>query len=248
MSRLLVGLFLLDRNLRFYVLYLPLIIKISQLKLPFVMRKTIFAFLMLISSTTLFAQDIIQQKDGVSIKVKVKEVSKTEVKYLKFENLDGPLYILSLTDIDFIKYENGLIESYTQHRAVQSPTTNTAQSEVFFETKPNIERVDAKDVYIQGQSDAAIFYKKYKAAAGWTCATTILFSPLFGLIPAVATSLTPPAIHNLNAPNVEKLKVPEYNKGYTDFAKKKKRQRVWINFGIGTAVWGILTIISSSSR
>lgn len=209
------------------------------------MKKTIFAFLMLAITTTLFAQDIIQQKDGVSIKVKVKEISKTEIKYLKFENLDGPLYVLSLTDIDFIKYENGIIENYTQFRT-QPATTNSAQNEVFFETQPNIERINGKDMYMQGQGDAAIFYKKYKSAAGWTCATTIVLSPLFGLIPAVTTSVTPPAIHNLNAPNVEKLKIPEYNKGYTDFAKKKKRQKVWLNFGIGTAVWGILTIIGSS--
>lgn len=213
------------------------------------MKKTIFAcFTLLFITNSLFAQDNIQQKDGTSLKVKVKEISKIEVKYLMFDNLEGPMYVLPLSDIDFIRYENGKIESYTHLRTKVDSVKKT--DEVFFvkdDTKRVIEKLDSKDTYLQGQEDAMIFYRKYKAAAGWTCATTILLSPLFGIIPAVATSLTPPAIYNLNAPNIEKLKNPEYSRGYIDFAKKKKRQRVWLNFGIGTAVWGILTIIGGSS-
>lgn len=213
------------------------------------MKKTIFASILLLFITTfIFAQDNIQPKSGPSLKVKVKEISKTEVKYLMFDNLEGPLYVLPLSDIDFIRYENGKIESYT-HLKPQTEPAKITNDEIFYEkndTKPAIEKLDGKDLYLQGQEDAAVFYRKYRAAAGWTCATTILFTPLIGVIPAVATSLSPPAIYNLGVPNIEKLKIPEYSRGYTDFAKKKKRQRVWMNFGIGTAVWGMLTIIGNA--
>ncbi len=197
----------------------------------------------------MFAQDIIQQKDGISLKVKVKEISKTEAKYLKFDNLDGPMYIIALSDIDFIKYENGKIENYTQVKPQQEAVKVT--DEVFYVKDASlkiVEKTNGKESYVQGQEDAAIYYRKHKAAAGWTCATTILTNPLLGLIPAVATSLTPPAVHNLNAPSLEKLKIPEYSRGYNDFAKKKKRQKVWINFGIGTAVWGILRVVLQASQ
>ncbi len=214
------------------------------------MKKTIFAsFFVLFITTLLFAQDNIQPKNGSSFKAKIKEISKTEVKYLMIDNLDGPMYILPLTDIDFIKYENGKIENYT-HLKPQTEPTKITNDEVFYEkrdTKPVVEKLDAKDTYLQGQEDASVFYRKYRSAAGWTCATTIVFSPIIGIIPAMATSLSPPAIYNLGTPNIEKLKNPEYNRGYMDFAKKKKRQKVWTNFGIGTAVWGILTIIGRSA-
>lgn len=212
------------------------------------MKKTIFAFLMLLTiATTLFAQDKIQKKDGTSLSVKLKEVSTTEAKFLKADNLTGPIFVLPLTDIDFIKYENGVIESYTHLKPKED--VSKQPNEVFYEKQDSKivqSAPELKNGYVQGEEDAAIYYRKYRAAGGWTCATTILFSPIIGLIPAVATSLTPPAIHNLNAPNLEKLKNAEYNRGYTNFAKRKKRQRVWLNFGIGTAVWGILTIIGSS--
>lgn len=204
------------------------------------MKRTIFALLMTAVTTTLFAQDKIQKKDGTSLIVKLKEVSTTEIKFLKFDNLEGPIYILPLSDIDFIKYENGKIESYTNLK-VENVPVKAIPNEVFYEkddSKIIVEKKNSKLTYQEGQEDAAVYYRKYRAAAGWTCATTFLLSPLFGLIPAVATSLTPPAIHNLNAPNLEKLKVAEYNRGYTDFAKKKKKQKVWLNFGIGTGYLG----------
>lgn len=211
------------------------------------MKKLLFISLLI--TNVVLAQDVIQQKSGESVKAKVKEISKTEVKYLKFDNLEGPIYILPLSDIDFIKYENGKIENYTQVEPQREAVKVT--DEVFYvkDASPKIiEKTDGKESYVQGQEDAATYYRRHKAAAGWTCATTILFSPLIGFIPAVATSLTPPKIYNLNAPNVEKLKIPEYSRGYNDFAKKRKRQRVWLNFGIGTAIWGILTVVSQAGQ
>lgn len=53
------------------------------------------------------AQDIIVRKTGEEIKAKVEQVSDTEIKYRKAENLNGPLYSVAKADVFMIKYENG---------------------------------------------------------------------------------------------------------------------------------------------
>lgn len=59
-------------------------------------------------STTTIAQDVITFKNGEEKQVKVTEVSPTEVKYKKFDNIDGPMYTDQKSTIFMIKYENGL--------------------------------------------------------------------------------------------------------------------------------------------
>ncbi|MDR1526368.1 MAG: DUF2846 domain-containing protein [Dysgonamonadaceae bacterium] len=53
------------------------------------------------------AQDTIILKTGDEIRSRVLEIGDAEVKYKKFENPDGPLYVLGRAEIFMIKYENG---------------------------------------------------------------------------------------------------------------------------------------------
>ncbi|MCL2597361.1 MAG: hypothetical protein FWD66_06840 [Paludibacter sp.] len=53
------------------------------------------------------AQDIITLKNGDDINASVKEVGETEIKYKKFENLNGPIYTMKKSEIFMIKYQNG---------------------------------------------------------------------------------------------------------------------------------------------
>jgi hypothetical protein len=74
------------------------------------MRTLKFTFLFFISSFTglsLRAQDIITLRSGEDVKSKIEEVGTNEVKYKKYENLSGPTYTMSKSDIFMIKYENG---------------------------------------------------------------------------------------------------------------------------------------------
>lgn len=59
-------------------------------------------------STLAVSQDVIIFKNGNEKKVKVLEVSPTEVKYKSFDYLEGPLYTDQKSQIFMIKYENGL--------------------------------------------------------------------------------------------------------------------------------------------
>lgn len=82
---------------------------------------TIRIFALVIFCTTfyseLFAQDIIILKNTEEIKSKVEEIGDENVKYKKFDHLDGPSYNLKKKDIFMIKYENGTKEVFESTEA-----------------------------------------------------------------------------------------------------------------------------------
>lgn len=63
--------------------------------------------------TTAFAQDVIVLKNGDEIKSKVVEITPTEIKYKKFDNLEGPTIVILKSDVFMIKYANGTKEVMT---------------------------------------------------------------------------------------------------------------------------------------
>jgi len=101
-------------------------------------------------------------------------------------------------------------------------------------------------LFTRGQNDASNYYKKYKAASTATLVTTIVLSPLLGLVPAAACSSTPPEFKNLGTPDSKLMENPNYYNGYMDRAKTIKSRSVWTNWGIGFAVnlFVILAFIS----
>lgn len=84
---------------------------------------------MLVISVISKAQDILNTKKGEEIKVKVLEITNTEVKYKKFDNVNGPTYTVDKSEISFIKYENGTIEKFDEKK------TTTPINEKFKEKK-----------------------------------------------------------------------------------------------------------------
>lgn len=59
------------------------------------------------------AQDILIKRNGDEIEVKVQEIALNEIKYKRFDNLEGPLISISKNDVFMIKYENGTKEVFT---------------------------------------------------------------------------------------------------------------------------------------
>jgi hypothetical protein len=67
-------------------------------------------FLMVgISSVT--AQDLLVLRDGNIIEAKVIELSPSEIKYKRFEHLDGPTIVIPANNVLSIRYENGKVET-----------------------------------------------------------------------------------------------------------------------------------------
>lgn len=58
-------------------------------------------------TVTASAQDIIVKTNGDELQCKILEVSKSEVKYKRLTNLDGPAFTEKKANIFMIKYENG---------------------------------------------------------------------------------------------------------------------------------------------
>lgn len=72
----------------------------------------ILALLCFIGTVT--AQDVIVMKDQSTIMSKVLEITSTEIKYKKWDNLDGPIYSNSKSEVLSINYENGEVEEFTE--------------------------------------------------------------------------------------------------------------------------------------
>ncbi len=177
-------------------------------------------------STCSFSQDVITKKDGTDIKSKILEVTTSEVKYKKFDNQTGPTFTIVKSDLMMVRYENGTNDIFNQSNV----SSNNSPSE-------------SGELCDQGKQDAKVNYKGRNSGSGWTCATTILFSPIIGIIPAAVCSSSEPAQSNLNAPNSELMKKNKYSECYVDQAYKAKKKKVWTNFGIGSGVWLLLILV-----
>ena len=68
--------------------------------------KRLISLLILLPSF-LIGQDIIIKKNADEIKAKVVEVGIDNIKYKKFDNLEGPTYVIPKYELFMIRYENG---------------------------------------------------------------------------------------------------------------------------------------------
>jgi hypothetical protein len=75
------------------------------------MKKLLFFIPLLFAVFLSTAQDTIISYSGEKTIAKVLEINSMEVKYKKFNFLDGPTYLVSKNDIHMIKYANGLVET-----------------------------------------------------------------------------------------------------------------------------------------
>ena len=71
------------------------------------MKKIKLLFIAISIFANLNAQDIIIKKTGVEIKTKITEVGLDNVKFKKYDNIEGPIYTITKDEIFMIKYENG---------------------------------------------------------------------------------------------------------------------------------------------
>ncbi|WP_461246718.1 hypothetical protein [Treponema sp. R6D11] len=65
------------------------------------------AIFLFIGICSVAAQDIIVLRDGSMIEAKVSEISPTEIRYKRFNNLDGPTIVIPADRVLSIRYQNG---------------------------------------------------------------------------------------------------------------------------------------------
>ena len=76
--------------------------------------KKLLAFLLLLCSVSVFAQDVIVKKDGSTIVCRVEKVSETDVTYKLWSDLNGASYVMDISLVSAINYENGKKESFNE--------------------------------------------------------------------------------------------------------------------------------------
>jgi hypothetical protein len=80
------------------------------------MSKHIFIILVLnLSVTFCYSQDIITLKTNDEISVKLIEVTPSEIKYKKMDNLNGPTFTILKSDIVKVHYENGTEDIFNKN-------------------------------------------------------------------------------------------------------------------------------------
>lgn len=94
------------------------------------MKKLIILFLF--AASIINAQDTIRFTDGKVNAVKVTEVGLTEIKYNRFDNLTGPVYVVDKNLVKYIRYVNGAVDSFNVSKpniATEAPKTTETQPE-----------------------------------------------------------------------------------------------------------------------
>ncbi|MBX9853416.1 MAG: hypothetical protein K2X86_16845 [Cytophagaceae bacterium] len=87
--------------------------------------KQLFAFLvMLFSASLLYAQDVITLRSGETINGKVAEVGTTEIRYYKADNIDGPVYVATKSDVVQIIYANGTKDVFNSQTSANQNAAN----------------------------------------------------------------------------------------------------------------------------
>jgi hypothetical protein len=76
-----------------------------------------------------YAQDLLIMNNGTEMRVKVQELTVNEIKFKKWENIDGPLYTLLKNDVFMIKYENGTKDTFVRTALTKENISYNADDE-----------------------------------------------------------------------------------------------------------------------
>ena len=71
---------------------------------------TILAYVL--ASVSANAQDVIVKTANSTILSKVEEITSESIKYRKWSNLDGPIYVINISEVISINYSNGTVDTF----------------------------------------------------------------------------------------------------------------------------------------
>ena len=202
---------------------------------------TTFILLFLCAFKSVSAQDTLVLLTGVNLKCKVVELTLTELKYKDFDNLDGPMTTISLSTAFMVRYQNGKSQVFAKEGAVKTPVQQSAT----VMTNPTM---SVNDMSEQGRQDARQWYKAQNSGAGWTSSTSVILTPVGGLIVGAICAGTPPKDVNLNCQNAEALRNPVYRSAYIQEAHAIKKKSVWTGLAIGSGVWLLLGLLLTNTN
>lgn len=138
------------------------------------MNKLVLIMLLFATSLIASAQDVIVEKNGSTILSKVVEVGTTEIKYKKWNNLNGPNYSILKSKIQSINYENGLKDVFNEEEITQPQNVvNNYQGEI---AKGLTESNRLKKEKLLASA------KTWEKASGWAFGVPFVGGMVLGLI------------------------------------------------------------------
>jgi len=89
------------------------------------MKRTFLTILFVAFALLSFAQDLITTREGEEIQSKILKISESEIEYKKWDNQDGPTFIMGVDKIFMIKFQNGDKQVFKDEQvAVESASPN----------------------------------------------------------------------------------------------------------------------------
>ena len=152
------------------------------------MKRTVLFIISIISTSFLYAQDVIVKTNGEEIEAKIVEVHETEIHYKKHNNQTGPTYILNVTSLKEIRYENGDVEKYktAENKSKQGKTYKVQKSEeiivrsgLYYYRGSQISSKKVKQLFAQHNSDEAItMWNRASVNQGISYAANVVSYPI----------------------------------------------------------------------
>lgn len=106
-------------------------------------RNLLLSGLACLSFAGVRAQDLIIAKNGNDIRAKVVEISQTEIKYKRFDNLNGPTIVIPKSGVLRINYENGTKEVFdSAPEAAAAPSKQDIRAMIAPKNKVYIQSFD----------------------------------------------------------------------------------------------------------
>jgi hypothetical protein len=186
------------------------------------MKKIILLNWYILLTPVAFAQDVIIKLSGEELLAKVLEITLAEIKYKRFDNLEGPTISILKSNVFLIKYENGTQEVFQN---------NLPENQEWQEQE---EALTPEQMYARGQEDARIEFDRSEAMY-WSFVSSLV--PGWGLIGSAAIAAVPPTIYT------GKITDPNYVQGYRKQAHRRKAGSAAIGAALGTAT-SFLTIMA----
>ena len=109
-------------------------------------QKLLLCIITLFFASVINAQDIIVTNEAQKIEAKITEVSKAEVRYKEFDNLDGPVFVIETKEISSIIYSNGKVVVYNQPSEIEHPTESVTSA-----NEPIVDESTAEILFLSGK-------------------------------------------------------------------------------------------------
>ena len=91
--------------------------------------KRFSVLLVVMSSASVFAQDIIILRDGTDIEAVVSEIGIQSIRYKMWTNQEGPDFLINISRVSSIRFQNGDIERFSATEPAQTPATAPVQQQ-----------------------------------------------------------------------------------------------------------------------